>query len=483
MSKGCHLAEKLGAGGYGTVFQSEDKKSAVKVFFSAKYDEIISPAEIDILFRLKSPHLLRGEALFDKGACGKDIFFAIQMNLADGTLRQAIEPSLSYSLRKRLCHDYALALQVLHHHDYLHLDINTNNCFFTGSLDKPRGILGDYGAASAVQQTSKGELALRTVQPKFIPIYRDPLIEGVREKKKLVFTYTDRSDLFALAILFVKIITGKDFLLGFEEKYGYELIVESEGGGYEWTSDGQVYRDAFLKVLQPEEIDDNISTIVGSLDKQLVNLLSKMMSLTLSDRLSIDQVLSHPYFSEFKEVAVVEEIPKQVPRYAPYYLQSERPGLYELIYDFSELVWPVFNMEMLMVAVDIYYRSYLILPELNVTIRVTNAYNISLKLFYARGDLPYSDLGKEMYQVSERALIIGLGGVLRSSVYRHAQSVEELLEFLRRLSTGDIRYLRDDLPAKIVEIRHLLSDRPKRDPTVNVQKELVLLLEGKLQYP
>lgn len=489
MSKDCRLAEELGSGNYGTVFQSEDGKSAIKAFFSSGYDEIISAAEIDILFRLKSPYLLRGERLFDKGACGKDAFFAVQMMLANGDLLQILGSSPNYSLRKRLCHDYALSLQALHSRDYLHLDVQAKNCFFVGSLDNPRGILGDYGGAFAVQRSSKGELVLRTVQTRFIPSYRDPLIEGKREKEKKspVFTYTDRSDLFALAILFVKVITGKDFLLGFEKKYGYKLIVKSKDGGYEWTSDEQVYRSAFMKILKPEDISDNISTIIGSSEEKdkLTDLLSKMMSLTLSDRPSINQVLSHPYFSDFKGAAVVEEIPKQVPLYVPYYLQSERSGLHTLIHDFSELSWPDFSMESLMTAVDIYYRSYLILPDLDAMIRVTNAYNISLKLFYARGDLPYSDLGKEIYQVSERALIIGLGGVLRDSVYRYAQSVEELLEFLRRLSTGDIRYLKDDLPAKITEIRRLLSGKPdfvQREPTVNAQKDLVLLLEGKLKY-
>lgn len=491
MSRHCRLERELGSGRYGIVFQTEDKKSAIKAFISDKYNEVISPAEIDILFRLRSPYLLQGEALFNKGVCRRDVLFAIQMNLADGDLQQMSKLPLDYTLRKRLCYDYALSLQVLHHHNYLHLDINANNCFFMGPIDNPRGLLGDYGAASAVQRSSKEELTFRTVQTRFIPSYRDPLIEGKKEKEKKtwVFTYTDRSDLFALAVTFIKIITGKDFVREFEERYDYEVVVKSKDGGYEWESDEQVYRDAFLKILQPKYINDNISSIIGrSADEnkdKLTNLLSKMMSLTFSDRPSIDQVLSHPYFSDFKEVVTVEEIPMQTPEYIPYYLLSESDGLHRLLHDFSELTWPDLNMELLMTAVDIFYRSYLILPELDVMIRVTNAYNISLKLFYTRGDIPYSDLGKEVYQVSERELIIGFRGVLRASVYRYAQSAEELLEFLWRLFTGHIRYLRDDLPAKIIEIRRFLSDKLKlvqRDRTVNIHDDLTLLVEGKLKY-
>src|SRR4029079_11551159 len=103
-----------------------------------------------------------------------------QMPLISGNLDSLLSTNPDYLIRKKLCYDYTLSLQALHRSNYLHLDVSSRNCFYQNQLigGSPKGILGDYGLAQAVQKSSKDELILKTHQGAAAMTYLDPLIEN-----------------------------------------------------------------------------------------------------------------------------------------------------------------------------------------------------------------------------------------------------------------------------------------------------------------
>jgi serine/threonine protein kinase len=496
MEAKCELGKELGKGNYATVYQSANGKSAIKAF-----DEYyLNMAEIDILFRLKSDYLLQGEQLFNKKACREDIQFAMQITLIKGSLIDLAIPSLRYSLRKRLCYDYALSLQALHHHGYLHLDISKGNCFFHGTKENPQGLLGDYGISAAALRSSKGELKVTTVQLRYSYNARDPLAEGKKDERLpwgRSFNYTNRSDVYALGFIFVYLMSGVDFFAHFDKRW--HILVKKPGVSF----DKQV-RELILRLLHPDHIREHLDEILledAKEDDPFYDLVIKMLSLNYDDRPSIDQVLSHSFFSEFEETAVVTE-------YAPVSLQlpvekgvksglrigeiKDSKDLEKLARIVLETEWPPFNVELLFTTIDLFYRSQNVLPDLDPEIRRIVAFSIVVKLFYSIGDFEWVDtLPKDYsnpedrykkYDPPERAIIIGLDGILRTNVCKYAQSIEELQEFFHDLLEGKINYFGERPELSFNRIRERLSDQVQHDISYDARDAFLDILSKHGQF-
>jgi len=217
----CDIIEekKLGEGYYGDVYKvSKNEQSfALKKY---KHGSFYSLKEIDIMFRIKNKHLIRGIELSSNSKC-PDIFDKSQSGIVQnlisgdiinylethkGTMTQLENVKLACKALLSVC----LALRCLLSAGYYHLDIKPDNIFFEQIDGEYNFYLGDYGACIALD--AKGSL----IQ------YEESRSIGTKEffppeyyKRDKLYYYSSSSWPTALAIM--AMVTGSDHFSYFED--------------------------------------------------------------------------------------------------------------------------------------------------------------------------------------------------------------------------------------------------------------------------
>lgn len=118
-------ADIIGEGGFGSVeiVEKNGKKYVYKTILADEGGEsyFYDPIELDIMFRMKSPHLLEGVEIITKGECDKKLIGLVSEYL-DGNLADNAG-QIPYFDAKKIMHDLALAVKCMHDNKFLHLDI------------------------------------------------------------------------------------------------------------------------------------------------------------------------------------------------------------------------------------------------------------------------------------------------------------------------------------------------------------------------
>lgn len=206
MIDGYIYIQDLGSGGFGKVELAEEKISGRKVAIKSLNKDLLSETnlilrEIKIISKLSHPNVVNYYAAYEKG---NELLFVMEYcpggSLFD-KLQKGIIP-LNYAINIVL--NIAKGLNFIHQKGIVHHDIKPSNLLFTENGEVK---IADFGVSNTGGGTT---------------IYMPPFINLVRD-----FETDVRTDIYALGITFIEIITGKHPLLNLSQE---ERVKKIESG-------------------------------------------------------------------------------------------------------------------------------------------------------------------------------------------------------------------------------------------------------------
>lgn len=285
----------LGEGTFGevTLVEKNGKNfvlKKIKTNDTYKKDFFNDPIELDVMFRLNSPHLVKGVDIVVNNECTDNIGVVVEY-IDSNLYNDLATDSLSDSQKKKIMYDVALGLKCLHDNNFLHLDIKPENMMYK-SGEVPEGVLIDYGLSSyAPDGIYKG---INSFQPRITFDYSSPRSTSENMKKTGYFDATD--DIWALGISYI------DFFHDFQEYLSINKIKDKEN-----KKSAKLLIDFLLEKFDDKNVDNFLNDRVLKFTKtftkqekaQIKNLLKNMLNIEPSKRYTIDQVINHPFFKEF----------------------------------------------------------------------------------------------------------------------------------------------------------------------------------------
>ncbi|XP_072014725.1 uncharacterized protein [Amphiura filiformis] len=191
--------EQIGRGGFGTVKRVSFKKP-YKGYKEAAAKSVVfelGDREVKVMSQLQHPNIVTLIGICRTGAAD-----LILMEYApDGSLHDYLKDEsrpLPYKLQKKWAKESALAIQYLHHHNYLHRDIKPQNCLL---FDDYVLKLCDFGLAREIEESQTTSSRKGTFR------YMAPEIHVGNERGRAV--YSKPADIWAYGMVLLEICTRK----------------------------------------------------------------------------------------------------------------------------------------------------------------------------------------------------------------------------------------------------------------------------------
>ena len=451
-------AEELAVGGYGTVFSVRDHEGliyALKYIKEPSYSclgfKVLS--EIDILRRIKHPHIIHSPLIITSLSCKLEDSLAIIMPLGDVTLYTAILNNL-YNIETKLSIMYKLttALEFLHRHGILHLDIKSPNIVLRGT----EPYLIDFGLSMFVQDAKRGRYSDYEL---VTPINRPPeIFAGGRQ-------YNAAVDIWSLGMVMLSLLSGT-FL--FPNTIDWADV-------YTVLQESKVIVGSLPKLL--ENIDNKYR-------KQCLSLLQGMLTFNPKQRLTAVQIMTHPLFSDVRTIIsghILEPI------YNPVYAKDHRDIL-KIMLVWAQEIFVKFSARLLLLAIDIYNRAgtfylqstrkdriALAAMSLITALKISediypslNEYLMDIKQLTP--DIPEITISKLLQ--AETEIIHYLEGILyRSPFFDKLTTGDELIITFSRIimDQDSALYLQVDYDAWVVVVKQFPSENryPSKHITIN----------------
>jgi serine/threonine protein kinase len=351
-------SKSIGGGNYGEVFmvEKDDKKFAFKIL--RKEDEytgkkiprnINNPIELDILFRINSPYLNKGESIIEIGECDKN-YLGLVVNILNRDLFDSlIDKEIEYKQKKKIMKDVALCLKCMHDNNYIHLDIKPENMMFKKENDDDvTGVLIDYGLSSY----NPSKTPFFSQHPRITHGYEPPsALEEYKDKKTKSFyygKYSSASDIWSLGISFGEIITN-----------GRKMIDTRK----------EISKDVLNKLFNEDAISDTLDKRVFKYVKfedereklLLKDLLINMLMIKDNERYTIEQVINHSYWLAssvpiFSLDYCRSFIPENIDLSKSFVQDLHYLGVYEIV-DYCKKELSNYPLEIFFMAIDIYLRT------------------------------------------------------------------------------------------------------------------------------
>lgn len=399
--------------------------------------------EIDLLSRIKHPHIMRYINIMTKNNSSID-GLAIILPLADRTLFDIIKcPSITTSNKLPMFYKLASALEFLHSNNILHLDIKAdnvllqdNNPYFVGFED-----------SVTVDNINKGK-------------YIDSIIGTIDHRAPELLSgssvYNAAVDVWAFGIMMLYIIGGQgiypvDFSTISEERLASTVV------------------NLFS---QSKYLDKFLINVCDKYKSACKDLLMNILVVNPSNRYTARQILQHKIFDEFRTPisgTLVETgmFPK---------ITSDHRDIVKLIVYWAKSIYPNESSEVLFLAVDLFNRVSIHYHEDEATVRMKMAAAciwVAAKMV-TRKVLKLSTyvniisktvvMSEDDILDKELELVHNLAGVLNySKLYNSCKTSEGLNLSLYNiiLAKDQIIYSELDIPKWIEYIKTLPGDNPK----------------------
>jgi serine/threonine protein kinase len=287
----------IGSGSFGTVYQAicvETKETVAvkKVYQDTKYKN----RELQILKELDHPSVIKmRDYFFTPGEKKDEIYLNVVMDYFSDTLSQVIRGNLKANKQLPLIVVKIYAFQMLKAINYLnaigicHRDIKPQNIL----IDPNSHVLKicDFGSA---KKLSKGEPNVAYICSRF---YRAPeLIFGATE-------YDSAIDTWSIGCVIAELVLNEPIFPG-ESSIDqlFEIIkvlgTPSKKQIKEMNPNYEEYKFPIIKSYTWSNIFKNKSHII---EKDFIDLLSKLVRYEPNKRISPLQALLHPFFDELRE--------------------------------------------------------------------------------------------------------------------------------------------------------------------------------------
>ncbi|KAM3132609.1 hypothetical protein pb186bvf_015281 [Paramecium bursaria] len=291
---------KLGEGAFGTVFLVEDTETLKQFALKrcVKKQKYIS-REIQMLHMFKNKEfIVQIEAAFYTRDLRKNLISNILLELKPLTLYQLIYESklkgqrLDEESLKKLLKPIVLGLQQMHNVNVAHRDLKPENILLDENLE---ATLGDIGSAKLLDPRKMHNPHICTLY------YRAPeLIWGSD-------SYTVQVDIWSLGCIIIELIQQKPLFYCTQEEHIFPAILHKLGGFNNKVRryyQRNVIRIGSDMVWEIDKIFDEKQTTFqdmkqkGRISPILQDLLEKIFTYIPEERLTVAQVLAHPFFKQ-----------------------------------------------------------------------------------------------------------------------------------------------------------------------------------------
>lgn len=350
----------LGSGSYGIVRRiSSDNKLYAQKLIPIKNAGISAPIELDILSRLKHPHLL-SMLSFKIVNYNNYNYYAIDMYLANkGDLFNYIKSnnkllnSIDFGTKIQFMAELVDVVSFLHYNRILHLDIKPENILVYNNADNGNLFLqlADTGLSVFADRLSTSEITENSdftipEAPKLFKYSKSRRITKIyRPPENLMgsHNYTEKSDIWSLAITFIYILSSGKLPYNDQNSYFYDTLKDS-------FNDPDRHRQISLFL--------NYLTINDSRYNLTIDLLTQMLNPDPSFRINIEKVKKHQLFSDytFKNgyislpyIGLYSSVPVIISNLLIHY--QTMYTLIDLSYSYN------IKVESLFLALDLYYRT------------------------------------------------------------------------------------------------------------------------------
>jgi len=272
--------ELLGAGSYGRVYRcttDKDEVMAVKITVVSDDRGVDNLSEIDILSRLRHPHVLDSQGiktiLEDVGE-GFVLSIAIFMEMASCDLiNYIVNRTPPISIRNKILYDIAMGLAFIHANNYLHVDLKSSNVLiFPGQIPDEKVVqakICDFGSSLHVDSTGSYTCnkSLSTIFFRAPELFLNPLV------------YTRSTDIWAYGMIGCFVITGRQILFS-DTKSVREKIYDA------FSPTGRPFIE---DVLSGYSFDEDIRV-------QYTDFLSDILVVDAANRATLEKILKCSLF-------------------------------------------------------------------------------------------------------------------------------------------------------------------------------------------
>jgi calcium/calmodulin-dependent protein kinase I len=264
----------LGEGAFSVVIEATDKSSgesfAVKVVTKSKLtkeDEIALKDEIQVLRELQHPHIIRLYDVFEE----KDFWYLVTEKMMGGELFDRIVAKSYYNEKEArdVCKILFQAIGHCHHNAVAHRDLKPENLLLRSETNDSEIKIADFGFAKKV--LTPNSLTTQCGTPGYVA---PEILEGV--------AYDTKSDMWSLGVI-VYILLG-----------GYPPFIE------------QNQRELFRKIRKGHyEFHEEYW---GSVSADAKDLISCLLTVSPSKRLSADEALRHKWMTQDDSVLAKQDL-------------------------------------------------------------------------------------------------------------------------------------------------------------------------------
>lgn len=459
---GYEAIQRKGSGAYGFVYEVGDAHGDLFAFKYIIPDEsykifgLDSLNEVDILSRVQHPYIIHAAKIITSRNCQID-GMAIVLPLADRTLYDIIkDPLMTTENKLPLLYKLATALEFMHGSRILHLDIKSANVVLQG--DTPYFI--DFGLSMVVDNTTVGKYDHST---RVTIDHRAPeILAGGKN-------YNAAVDIWAFGIMLLYILSGRgifnvDFATIKPKAFSYIVV--------------NMFRNP-TQILYPL-----LSGVRPEYRDLCVDLLSKILQIDPSVRLTAAQICNHPLFDNVREV--VNGQLEDPPIYYNY--SSDHRDILKLMIHWGKTLYSTSRAELLFLAIDLFNRMGFFYKDrdainrmslaatcLWIAAKLTNSIQIPLNIYVPELTKMVPDITPKMILNDEIEITHSLSGILNvSNLYVACSTGDELIFTFTHiiLNHDSTMYARTDISGWIQTMKGFILNPIYKDKNITITELL-----------